>query len=104
MMIQLNTDKHIHGTETLEASVRESVSHALKHYAERITRIEVHFTDQNAAKAGADDIQCKLEARPEGLQPILVSAKSDSKEKSLNLALDKMKAALSSVIGKQKDN
>lgn len=103
MIVQLNTDKNIEGTKRLESFVSEKVSSGLKHFVENITRVEVHLSDQNAEKGGKDDIQCKIETRLEGLQPILVVSKNESIEKSLGEAIDKMKAKLSTVKGKIKD-
>ncbi len=102
MKIQFNTDKNIDGTEALEKFVSEKINSALKHFDDKITRIEVHLSDQNADKEGANDIQCKMEARIEGMQPVLVESKSSSKEKALAATVDKMKARLSSIIGKMK--
>ena len=103
MKIQFNTDKNIQGTEMLETFVSEKINNALKHFSDRITRIEVHLSDQNADKGGADDIQCKIEARVESLQPVMVVSKSGTKEKALDEAVDKMKATLDSLIGKMKN-
>jgi ribosomal subunit interface protein len=103
MKIQFNTDKNIQGKETLGTYVSDSIKSKLKRFADKITRIEVHLSDKNAQKAGKDDIQCKIEARIKGLQPILAIGKSNTKEKALNDAIDKMKAALDKVIGKMKD-
>ena len=102
MIVQLNTDKHISGTENLENFVAEKVNHTLRHYSDHVTRVEVHLSDQNGDKGGADDILCKVEARVEGMQPIITESKSDAKEKALTEALNKMKAALSTVIGKMR--
>jgi|AntRauTorckE5430_2_1112549.scaffolds.fasta_scaffold21562_2 ribosome-associated translation inhibitor RaiA len=103
MKIQFNTDKNIEGTEMLETFVSEKISSALKYFVDKITRIEVHLSDQNADKGGTDDIQCKIEARIEGIQPVIVVSKGGSKEKVLDDAVDKMKAALGSIIGKMKN-
>ncbi|MCX2681404.1 HPF/RaiA family ribosome-associated protein [Galbibacter sp. EGI 63066] len=103
MQIQFNTDKNIEGTEMLETFVSEKVRHALKHYVNKITRIEVHLSDQNADKGGIDDIQCKIEARVEGMQPVMVVSKSSSKEIALDDAVDKMKATLGTIIGKMRN-
>jgi len=103
MKIQFNTDKNIQGTENLEAFVSESINSKLKRFADKISRIEVHLSDQNSQKESTDDIQCKIEARIEGLQPILAIGKSNTKEKAFNDAINKMKAALDTVIGKMKD-
>lgn len=100
MKVQFNTDKNIQGTEALEAFVSEKVNHELKHFSSKITRIEVHLSDQNAHKGGPDDIQCKIEARVEGMQPVTVASRNGSKEKAVDDAVDKMKAALGTKIGK----
>lgn len=100
MKIQFNTDKNIHGTEKLETVVSEKVNHGLKHYADKISRVEVHLSDQNAEKAGPDDVQCKLEARVEGLQPMIVTSANESKERAVDDAVDKMKATLNTAFGK----
>lgn len=60
MKIQFNTDKNIQGTENLEAYVSDNINKKLKRFADQISRIEVHLSDQNAQKAGTDDIQCKF--------------------------------------------
>ena len=104
MTIQLNTDKHIKGTESLEQWVTEKISHALKHYEEYITRVEVHLSDLNADKGGIDDIQCKIEARVKGIQPVLVTSKNATKEIALDDAVDKMKAILRTTIEKMRND
>jgi len=103
MKIQLNTDKNIQGTEKLEAVISEKINHNFKQFAENITRIEIHLSDENANKSGADDIQCKIEARIEGVQPVMVVSKNSSKEIAVDNAINKMKASLDTIIGKMKN-
>jgi ribosome-associated translation inhibitor RaiA len=103
MIVQLNTDKNIQGTAGLETFVSDKIGNGLKHFVENITRIEVHLSDQNADKGGSDDIQCKIEARLEGIQPVIVVGKSGTKEQALDDAVDKMKAKLGTVMGKMKN-
>ena len=103
MKIQFNTDKNIKGTQMLESFVSEEIRRVLKIFVDKITRIEVHISDQNSDKESPNDIQCKIEARLEGMQPVLVVSKSETKEKALYEALDKMKAALGTIVGKIKN-
>ncbi|MGM0547586.1 MAG: HPF/RaiA family ribosome-associated protein [Bacteroidota bacterium] len=103
MKIQFNTDNNIEGTEMLETFVSKKIRSGLKHFVDNVSRIEVHLSDQNADKGGTDDIQCKIEARVEGIQPVIVVSKSGSKEKALIDAIDKMKARLGTIMGKMKD-
>jgi ribosomal subunit interface protein len=100
MKIQLNSDKNIQGNEKFEAYVSEKINRSLKRFSDRITRVEVHLSDQNAKKASADDVHCKIEARVKDLNPVIVTGKSNTKEKALSDAVDKIKTSLGSVIGK----
>ncbi|MFZ2340645.1 MAG: ribosome-associated translation inhibitor RaiA [Bacteroidales bacterium] len=100
MKIQLNSDKNIQVSEKLEAFVSEKINRSLKRFDNKITRIEVHLSDQNAGKSGADDMQCRIEARIKDLQPVTVTARNSTKEKALGDAIDKIKAALDSAMGK----
>ena len=104
MIVQLNTDKNIQGTENLEEFVSEKIKSSLKHFSDNVTRIEVHLSDENADKGGADDILCKIEARVQGHQPVIVSRKAETKEKALGEAVDKMKASLRTIIGKMREH
>lgn len=100
MKIQFNTDKNIEGTEKLEAFVSEKITHALKRFDDKITRMEVHLADLNAEKGGARDIHCTMEARVKGIQPVVVDSKNESQETALASAIDKMKSALTTIVGK----
>lgn len=103
MVLQLNTDKNIQGTEALEKHVNDRAEAILKHLTDKITRLEIHLSDQNAEKGGEDDILCKVEIRLQNVQPTLVTAKSESKEKAIDQALEKAKAALDKAIGKMQN-
>lgn len=100
MQFQLNTDSHIHGTEGLAESAEKIVVAALGHLTGRLTRIELHLADVNAAKGGADDIRCTLEARPEGMQPHTVTHNDANVAAALRGAASKMRALLDSEFGK----
>ena len=53
MKIQLNTDVNIDGTEALAAQVDATVTQSLAHFGEQITRVEVHLSDDPAAREGS---------------------------------------------------
>lgn len=104
MTIQFNTDKNIQGTETLEVEVKSKVKQGLSHFDQYISRIEIHLSDQNSHKSGADDIQCTIEARIEGAQPIAVTSTDSDKGKAVDQAIKKIKAALDTRVGKMKEH
>lgn len=99
MQVQINTDKNIQG-EDLEERVRGMVTDALARYGDRITRVEVYLSDENSAKAGANDKRCVIEARPAGMRPIAVTDQADSLPRAIDGALQKLERALSSDIGR----
>ena len=61
------------------------------------------FPMQNAHKTSRDDVQCKIEARIKDMQPIIVTGKSDIKEKALDEAIKKIKSSLDKVADKLKE-
>jgi ribosome-associated translation inhibitor RaiA len=100
MKIQFNTDKTINGDESHQHFFSDLISKKLDRYDSHITRIEVHISDENGKKEGENDIKCLLEARFEGRQPIVVSAQEDTIEKAVSESIDKLKAALDTVLGR----
>ena len=51
-----------------------------------------------------NDKTCVLEARLKGKQPIAVTSQADSIEKAVSEAIDKMKVAVATVIGKSQNH
>jgi len=103
MIIQLNTDNNIQYSADLENFISEHLKNGLKQHVDRISRAEVHLSDQNADKGGADDILCKIEVRVEGMDPMLADSKDENKEKAIDSAVSKVKARLDTALGKLQD-
>ena len=101
MQFQLNTDAHIQGDDRLAEVARHIVTTALGHLSDRLTRIEVHLADTNAAKGGPDDILCTIEGRPEGMQPQTVTHNDADVKAALRGAGKKLRALLDSEFGKR---
>ncbi len=55
LQVQTNTDKNIAVAEAMADHVRAVVNKTLEHYADRLTRVEVHLGDMNAEKTGPQD-------------------------------------------------
>ena len=104
MRIQVNTDNHIQGSKALTLQVESVVEDALRRFTDRITRVEVHLTDEDSkSKSGDDDIRCVMEARLAGLQPIAVSERSDSMEQAISGAAEKLEKAITRTLGRRDD-
>jgi len=101
MQIQVSTDNHIEGGEELTREVEAVVEGALGRFGDRITRVEVHLTDENSSsKSGDNDKRCVMEARLAGLQPITVSHDGSSLDQALNGAADKLEKTLKRTLGR----
>lgn len=101
MQIQVNTDRHIHGGENLQDRVQSMVEDAVSHLSDRITRIEVHLSDENSTKGGDNDKRCVLEARVGGMQPIAVTHQAETLAQAIDGAAEKLERALGSALGKR---
>ncbi|MBK8842426.1 MAG: HPF/RaiA family ribosome-associated protein [Saprospiraceae bacterium] len=104
MKIQFNTDKTIEGDERNEAYFNSLIESGLKHYDSNLSRIEVHLSDQNGTKEGPNDIQCIMEARIEGKQPIAVTSQANTIEMAVTGAIDKLENSLKTIFGRMKDH
>jgi len=100
MQIQVNTDNNIHGRDDVVRHVEGVVQSKLGAVAAHITRVEVHLQDENAAKGGPDDKRCMVEVRLEGRAPIAATHNAGTIPSAVSGALDKMRNALDSELGK----
>ena len=103
MKIQINTDKNIEGHERLEAYFSAELEKGLTRFEEKITRIEVHFGDENGEKFSLHDKKCLIEVRIANLQPITVTDHADTIEKAFQGALGKIKKSLTTTFEKMKE-
>lgn len=102
MKIQINTDKNIEGHERLAAYFSEELEKGLARFEEKITRIEVHFGDENGEKFSLNDKKCVIEVRVANLQPLTITDHSETIEKAFSGALAKAKKSLTTTFEKQK--
>ena len=103
MKIQFNTDKTITGEENQQQYFTSLIEDKLSRFESHITRIELHLSDKNGKKEGQNDIQCVLEVRMEGRDPIAVTCDANSIKDAISGAIDKIKASLDTIIGKMKN-
>ena len=104
MQINIQTDSTIANNAGLNEHVQSVLESALSRFRDTITRIEVHLSDTNGPKGGADDIRCVMEARIAGYQPIAVTEQNASVHQSVSGATDKLKRAIDSALGHLQDS
>ena len=103
MQININTDKTIERHQGLDDHVNAVVTAAVSRFADHITRVEVHLSDENSQKSVDGGNRCLLEARVTGYQPIAVSDHSVHLHNAISGAADKLKRAIDSALGRLHD-
>lgn len=103
MQVQVNTDDHIHGGESLAQWITDEAKTRLSRFQDHITRLEVFLTDVDAGKSGAKDKRCRIEARVTGRQPVTVTDDADKMASAFIGAADKLTRALDADLGRLKD-
>jgi ribosome-associated translation inhibitor RaiA len=100
MHIQVNTDHNIAGHEAFAAKVRGVIESTLSRFSSRVTRVEVHLSDENGSKPGQRDKRCMLEARLEGRQPMAVTHDADTLDQAVDGAAEKLDNLIESTLGR----
>ncbi len=104
MQIQVNTDNHIEGGADLTRRTEAEIEASLGRFGDKITRVEVHLTDESGPKTVGDDKRCLIEARLTGLRPIAVSHQAPSLEAAMDGAVDKLARSLDRTLGRLDDH
>lgn len=101
MDILVKTDRNIEGGTALFARVRDEVEGTLDRFAGRITRVEVHLSDENGPqKGGASDMRCVMEARLKRRPPTAVTHQAPTVEQAIIGAAGKLQRLLGSTVGR----
>lgn len=101
MQVKIQTDNHIEGGEGLVNWATGAVTEALQRYSGSISRIEVHFSDENGGKKTSPENKlCMIEARLEGHQPLAVKHHAASLNQALDGAAEKMLHMIETTLGR----
>jgi ribosome-associated translation inhibitor RaiA len=104
MQIQIHTDHNIEGREALSLHVTGVVESALGRFKDRLTRVEVHLSDQNSGKGGEDDKRCMIEARLAGRPPSVVTHQAATLDQAIDGAVHRLKSTLDSSVERLQDH
>lgn len=102
MFVQINTDNQILSDANANERLEQRVRDKLARFEQRLTHVELHVSDVNAHKGGADK-RVSLEARPTGHQPVAVHADGKRIDDAVNVAAGKAARALDHLFGKLSD-
>lgn len=104
MKIQVNSDNNINGGEDQVRMAEEVLKSTLGHLSGRITRVELHLSDENGETGGGGDKRCMIEARLEGHQPIAVTDEAQTISSAIAGAADKLRSSLEHTLGRLSDH
>ena len=90
--------------DPLRAYVERNLTDVLKHHAERLTRVDVHLKDLNSKSKNGVDKHCLLEAKPRGLDPVVVEHDAPEFKDAVHHAVQKLERALQHRIDKQRNH
>lgn len=103
MQIQINTDKNVDGNKRLVDFYTSEIEKELDRFDDKVTRIEVHFGDENSDKFGKNDKRCLMEVRIAKKEPLAVTEHAETVEKAFHGALSKAKKVLTTTFEKMRE-
>jgi ribosome-associated translation inhibitor RaiA len=97
VQVQINTGKHVDAEKDL---LEDEVIDALSRFDDQLIRVDVHLSDQNAEKSGADDLRCTMEAKLAGFKPVAVTHSAASVNEAYSGAVQKLERILETTLAK----
>lgn len=104
MQIQVNGDNQIHAREELSTRVEAVVGGALQRFGERISRVDVHLTDENHQKNGQADKRCLIEAHINGHSTTAVSHHATTLDQAVDGAAHKIERAVDHALARRRNH
>ena len=104
MQVQVHADDSIQGGESLAQWAQEEINSKMARLKEYVVRVEVFLTGVDALKTtGGPGKRCVLETRATGRPPIAVTAEAEKVKDAFNAAIEKLRRAVETDLGKLKD-
>jgi len=103
LFVQINTDNQIKSDAEANERLEQRIRQKLRRFERRLTHVELHVSDINAAKGG-NDKRVSLEVRPTGHEPLAVHADAQRIEDAVTAAAEKAARALDHALGRVEDS
>ena len=100
MRIQIDHDDHIRANASRSEEIEAAVRGAVDRFGERVTFVQVHLSDENGPRFGADDKRCLMEARVAHREPIAVSHRATNVQQAVSGAANKLERSLTTALGR----
>jgi len=99
MQIQVNTSNGIENKEALERWAGAELRQSLARFADDVTRVEVHLSDESHAANGGEK-RCTMEARLARHQPVAVTQHAQGLDEAFRGAAEKLRRALDTTLAR----
>lgn len=84
-------------TPAIEDHIRDQIHQHINRFLKRLTRIEVHLSDENEPdRDTGDDKRCLIEARPAGRDPLVAEHTCGDMYEAIDTAVAKLTRVLES--------
>ena len=100
MQFMFNSDNQLPLSSETSQALEALVEARLARIADRLTRVEVHLSDDDGPRTGGDDKKCLIELRPNGMRAITATDQAATVERAVTAATDKALKAFDRQIGK----
>ena len=101
MQILLNSDSHTDGRHTMADHVEAVVHDVLDRFGEQVVRVDAHLAEAGTHHAAnANEVQCNLEARLVGLEPVVVTDTAATAHQAIRGAAGKLQRAVATTLAK----
>ena len=104
MRIQIDHDDHIRSSATRSDEIESTVRSALNRFGESVTFVQIHLSDENGPRFGADDKRCLMEARVAHHEPIAVSHRATNVQQAVLGAAGKLERSIGSVLQRMRSH
>ncbi|MFQ3595632.1 MAG: HPF/RaiA family ribosome-associated protein [Sphingomonadaceae bacterium] len=102
MDFQFNSSNAITGDDDVRARIETSLRRRLERIAGDLTRVELHLSDlDGTTRHGPASKRARLEGRPRGRDPIVVTHEADTVDAAAAGAADKLMRAFERDVGKR---
>ena len=101
MQVQINAGHNVTIDAATEQSLTSGITSHLAHFSDRITRVELHLSDEDGAdRSGPCQMLCMLEVRLAGRQPDIVKATAATVDLAVRDATHKMHHLLDGIFSR----
>ncbi|MFU8830129.1 MAG: ribosome hibernation-promoting factor, HPF/YfiA family [Phycisphaerales bacterium] len=95
-IIQINS-RGMTTTASIDAHINDQIQIHIGRFLKRLTRIEVHISDENEPhRDTGDDKKCLIEARPAGRDPLVAEHTCGDMYEAIDEAINKLGRVLTS--------